>query len=1015
MRPALYPWEDEEAFLRAERDRRVVARGRSARPTFFLSHCHRGAAVQSWKRGLVSALGAAGTEGVCAWYWADFLDLSGRPAVNWRAEIRQAIAETAKFVALIDAEYLMSFNCMDELGHAVRLGKPVLAVVISAEASAALCAHGSDACERAWEASEDLPGCMDREQFVSLWRHLQSVNLMFCRARDAEVQGVRAVQKRFVDAVHADVEYMAAHNELGLLAGAWHAAGRPAARLLSPEDAERWRAWLAAADGPLAAGAEAPLAAAARSPAPHVMQRRFVEASVARARLRRRRWRQSLAGCAALSVAVLVALAALSFLLLVRNGQLQSQLRISAAKVLLDNSDVHYLGRRAAASGLALGREAPALFLDSAFRTVRAYEASPLLDFDLVSPGVAGVEAVAVGPDVAEQEVRVAFGGESGRVAVVTVSTAGAYTVQTADARAGDGAVLCAGDVVDVAFAPTGLLGIAARSPDCVADAGVDMVAFEGESVAFSPDGAHVAVGGVGFLSVRATAVAGAAGPPFAPPVLALDFGESSVRSLAWTSPVTLAAGGTDRNVTHWALGGALLWRVPTRGDVNCLAAHGGGLLAACDDGELLWVGAADGASAAVPGYGAVDVTCVASGGPAAFPIVAATGDKRLHAHASPLAPPVFSYSFHGSVAPKRLASGPGALFSATKSAFVVALRPFLGGYGVDGLSGADLWPPASAPASFRSADSSPDGERAAGGTLEGGAYVWGAPPASAVAVAPCSGTAKRVVRFSHDSSRVAFGSDMPGACLSVHAGPGGAEFSRGFDAHVRFLEWSPADDRLAVGLKGGAVAVVGAHGDGRGAGVPLDLVAGEGVDVGALLWTADGWLVASHRDGGVRVFSESGAEVWSEGGSGAAPAYASSMCTWGARLAAGFSDGRVNLREFRGGVIGAVVWEIRPHVDLVLAVHAAGARLVAASEDETVSVVGADGGAAKVGADCEFSRVVAGRLFCALNAGDGSLRTQRLLLDYGAYESLAAAAVARPLSVADAELIGAGALEGVV
>ena len=46
-------------------------------------------------------------------FWADFLDLQAQGPVPWRREIGDAIQSASKFVAVIDVQYLLSFNCLE--------------------------------------------------------------------------------------------------------------------------------------------------------------------------------------------------------------------------------------------------------------------------------------------------------------------------------------------------------------------------------------------------------------------------------------------------------------------------------------------------------------------------------------------------------------------------------------------------------------------------------------------------------------------------------------------------------------------------------------------------------------------------------------------------------------------------------------------------------------------------------------------------------------------------------------
>jgi hypothetical protein len=47
---------------------------------------------------------------------ADYLNLQAEGPVPWRKEIEEGIRDCAKFVAFIDTEYLLSFNCLQVCG-----------------------------------------------------------------------------------------------------------------------------------------------------------------------------------------------------------------------------------------------------------------------------------------------------------------------------------------------------------------------------------------------------------------------------------------------------------------------------------------------------------------------------------------------------------------------------------------------------------------------------------------------------------------------------------------------------------------------------------------------------------------------------------------------------------------------------------------------------------------------------------------------------------------------------------
>ena len=65
-------------------------------------------ATQERKRLLFSALTDEG-----AVFWSDFLDLQAQGPIPWRNEISNAIQSCSKLVALVDEQYLLSYNCLE--------------------------------------------------------------------------------------------------------------------------------------------------------------------------------------------------------------------------------------------------------------------------------------------------------------------------------------------------------------------------------------------------------------------------------------------------------------------------------------------------------------------------------------------------------------------------------------------------------------------------------------------------------------------------------------------------------------------------------------------------------------------------------------------------------------------------------------------------------------------------------------------------------------------------------------
>ena len=97
---------------------------------FFLSHCWRNKdqELQCLKRRIISYV--SGPDGNGRTYWADYLDLQAKGPVPWRKEIFEGIEKAAKVVLFVDREYLLSFNCLQELAYALEVSKPIVVVVM---------------------------------------------------------------------------------------------------------------------------------------------------------------------------------------------------------------------------------------------------------------------------------------------------------------------------------------------------------------------------------------------------------------------------------------------------------------------------------------------------------------------------------------------------------------------------------------------------------------------------------------------------------------------------------------------------------------------------------------------------------------------------------------------------------------------------------------------------------------------------------------------------------------------
>ena len=71
---------------------------------------------QEPKRRIVSFLSQARQQGGGGYsYWGDWLDLQASGPVPWRKEIEEGIRDCAKVVIFLDEQYLLSFNCLQEV------------------------------------------------------------------------------------------------------------------------------------------------------------------------------------------------------------------------------------------------------------------------------------------------------------------------------------------------------------------------------------------------------------------------------------------------------------------------------------------------------------------------------------------------------------------------------------------------------------------------------------------------------------------------------------------------------------------------------------------------------------------------------------------------------------------------------------------------------------------------------------------------------------------------------------
>ena len=105
------------------------------------------------------------------------LDLQAQGPVPWRSEVEEGIAACSKFVALVDAGWLCSYNCLQELALAFAHCKPVVIIVLSQEAWELLTVPGGVEIAIA-EASKQLPapGSSSRSSAGTIAKSLLSPN-----------------------------------------------------------------------------------------------------------------------------------------------------------------------------------------------------------------------------------------------------------------------------------------------------------------------------------------------------------------------------------------------------------------------------------------------------------------------------------------------------------------------------------------------------------------------------------------------------------------------------------------------------------------------------------------------------------------------------------------------------------------------------------------------------------------------------------------------------------------------
>ena len=79
--------------------------------------------------------------------------------MTWRKEIFEGIERAAKMVMFVDREYLLSFNCLQEVAYAQELNKPIVVVILDQESMDIL--TDPTGAERAWTADDAVGGVLN--------------------------------------------------------------------------------------------------------------------------------------------------------------------------------------------------------------------------------------------------------------------------------------------------------------------------------------------------------------------------------------------------------------------------------------------------------------------------------------------------------------------------------------------------------------------------------------------------------------------------------------------------------------------------------------------------------------------------------------------------------------------------------------------------------------------------------------------------------------------------------------
>ena len=234
-----------------------LSQGMTCNPTHLSCGCvlRRNVVTQRRKRKLYAAMTESPHHLV---FWADFLDLQAQGPIPWRSEIGQAIQACSKFVAMVDKDYLCSFNCLEELCYAIKYHKPLVLAILDQTAWNLLAGIGGhlEVWEKQWGAEGMHLGdhvgqpfgpdatpfsCAEVQRIFSV---LSAINFCPCRDLDCVNMGEANVAERLCSFVNKDLEYTKEHAFLQARAESWEAADRANSLLLERKaDVEKWGSW----------------------------------------------------------------------------------------------------------------------------------------------------------------------------------------------------------------------------------------------------------------------------------------------------------------------------------------------------------------------------------------------------------------------------------------------------------------------------------------------------------------------------------------------------------------------------------------------------------------------------------------------------------------------------------------------------------------------------------------------------------------------------------------------------